>query len=176
MATSLDREGKTRPLLIDLAIRFAIGSLGTWLLLRSSGLIGLVFAAPLWGLLLTKPIVEIAPLLVAGAKRSAWSEGDVDAMTFETHRLRIRLVAGYPWILDEDLLGALGEKPSETLRRRADPAHHAQLPDSKLWGYSEAGAAKYLSSSRHPDANKLKLLLERQVFFPARRKRESSTL
>ena len=172
MATSLDREGKTHAALIELAVRVAIGSAVTWFLFKGSGLLGLVFAAPLWGVLMAKPILELLPMLVSGAKRSAWGDRDGEVITFESHRLRIRLVADYPWIVDQDLLAVLGEAPSETARRRADPANCARLPDSKLWGYSESGAVKYLSASRHPDANKLRLLLERQVFFPARKRRE----
>ena len=107
------------------------------------------------------------------ARGSAWSEWEGDVIAFENHRLRVRYVAGYPWIVDEDLLAALGSKGSDAARRRADPANCAQLPDSKLWGYSEAGALKYLSASRHRDAQKLRLLLERQVFLPARRKRDT---
>jgi hypothetical protein len=171
MATSLDHEGTSRALWIELAIRIALGSLVTWLFYASSGAGGLVFAAPVWGLLLAKPILELIPMLARGTKRLAWSE-DGEVIAFGSHRLRVRYVAGYPWIVDEDLLAVLGKEGSDTVRRRADPANCAQLPDSSLWAYSEAGAVKYLSSSRHPDANKLRLLLERQVFLPARKKRE----
>jgi len=174
MATPLHREGSNRALLIELTVRASIGFLATWLLYKGSGAIGLVFAAAVWGLLMAKPIVELVPMLVRGMRRSAWSEWHGDVIVFEHHRLRVHSVAGHPWIVDEDLLAVLGKEASDTMRRRADPAHCAQLPDSKLWGYSEAGALKYLSSSRHKDAQKLRLLLKRQVFLPARKKREAS--
>jgi hypothetical protein len=143
------------------------------LLYAGSGAIGLVFAAPVWGLLTARPILELVSVLVMRAKRSARTEWGGDVITFETHRLRVRYVAGYPWIVDEDLLAVLGKEGSDSMRRRADPANYAQLPASECWGYSEAGALKYLSASRHPDAHKLRLLLERQVFRPARKKREA---
>jgi hypothetical protein len=81
-------------------------------------------------------------------------------------------VGGYPRIVDGDLLAALGEKPGQTQRRRSDPAYHAQIPETSLWGFSESGAIKLLKSNRHPDAHRLKLFLERQVFLPARKRRE----
>lgn len=164
--------GYGRAMLIELAARIGLGSLVTWFLYHRSGAVGLVFAAPLWGVLLAKPILEFVPALVRGAKRAAWGGRDSDAVAFGIHRLRVRYVAGYPWVVDEDLLAVVGETSSDAVRRRADPAKCAQLPDSVLWGFSERGAVDHLSSSRHPDANKLRLLLERQVFLPARSKRE----
>jgi hypothetical protein len=174
MATSLDREGKTPALLIDLAVRLFIGAAATWLMFWASGVLGLVFAAPIWGLLLAKPLLEGLPLLLRGAKRSAWTTDEFEVIAFEGHQLRIRFLAGYPWVVDADLLGVLGEKPTDSARRRADPANCAQIGHRKLWGFSEAGTVKYLSASRHPDAHKLRLHLERQVFFPARKRRERS--
>jgi hypothetical protein len=159
-------------MLIELAARIGLGSIVTWFLYHRSGAAGLVFAAPLWGVLLAKPILQLVPALVRGAKRSAWGGRDTDVVAFGAHRLRVRYVAGYPWVVDQDLLAVLGEASSDAVRRRADPANCAQLPDSALWALSERGVVSILSSSRHPDANKLRLLLERQVFLPARSKRE----
>jgi hypothetical protein len=173
MATSLNREGTNRALVIELAFRAAICVAVTWFLWLGSGAIGLVFAALIWGLLMVKPILELVPMLVREMKRSAWSEWDGDVIVFEIYRLRVRSVAGYPWIVDDDLLAVLGKQGSDAERRRSDPAKRAQLPGTKLWGYSEAGALKYLSSSRHSDAHKLRLVLERQVFLPARKRREA---
>src|SRR5262245_21967163 len=162
-------------MLIELAARIGLGCIVTWFLYHRSGASGLVFAAPLWGVLLAKPILQIVPALVRGARRTAWGAHEGDAIAFRTHRLRIRYVAGHPWVVEEDLLAVLGETSSDAVRRRADPVHCAQLPDSALWGFSERGVVNYLLSSRHPDANKLRLLLERQVFLLARRKRERDT-
>jgi hypothetical protein len=173
MASSLNREGTNRALFIELAVRAAICVAVTWFLWQGSGAIGLVLAALIWGLLMAKPILELVPMLVREMKRSAWSEWDGDVIVFETYRLRVRSVAGYPWIVDDDLLAVLGKQGSDAERRRSDPANRAHLPGTKLWGYSEGGALKYLSSSRHPDAHKLRLLLERQVFLPARKRREA---
>jgi hypothetical protein len=171
MATSLDRKDTNRAMLIEFAVRAAIASLLTWFLYEGSGAIGLVLAATAWGVLMAKPIVELVSMLVSEAKRSAWGEWDGDVVAFENYRLRVQSVAGFPWIVDEDLLAVLGQTASDTTRRRANPANCAQLPETKLWGYSETGALKCLYASRHPDAHKLRLLLERQVFLPARKKR-----
>jgi hypothetical protein len=172
MAMRLDREGSTRAMLIGLVVRVAIGSAITWALYFMQGPLGLVFAAPAWGALLAKPILDLVPAVVGGLRSSAFPYREGDVHTFETHHLRVCSVGGYPWIVDSDLLAALGEKPSETQRRRADAAFHAEIPETNLWGFSESGAIKLLKARRHPDALRLQLFLERQVFLPARKRRE----
>jgi hypothetical protein len=62
--------------------------------------------------------------------------------------------------------------PRETQRRRSDAAYHAQIPETNTWGFSESGAIKLLKENRHRDAHRLQLFLERQVFQPARKRRE----
>jgi hypothetical protein len=172
MATGIDKEGTTQALWLGLTLRVLIGLEITWLLYYMQGAFGLVFAAPVRGALLAKPILEVISTFTRGLRASAFADWAGEVITFETHRLRIALVGGYPWIVDRDLLAVLGEKPSDALRRRYDAALCAQIPDTKLWGFSEAGATKLLTASRHPDAHKLRLLLERQVFLPARKRRE----
>jgi len=168
----MDHEGSSGALLTGLAVRLVIGFGVTWSLYYTQGPFGLVFAAPVWGLLLAKPILELIPAVTSALRRSAYGDWEGEVHTFETHPLRVRDVGGYVWIVDGDLLAVLGEKPSDTQRRRADAAFHAPIPDTSLWGWSEPGAIKLLAASRHPDANKLRLFLERQVFLPARKRRE----
>ena len=81
-------------MLIEFAARIGLGSIVTWFLYHRSGATGLIFAAPLWSVLLAKPILEPVPALVRGARRSAWDGHERDAVAFGAHRLRIRYVAG----------------------------------------------------------------------------------
>src|SRR5262245_31302866 len=97
-------------------------------------------------------ILELTPKLVLRIRDVASADWHGAEHTFEIYRLRLQMVAGHPWLIDVDLLRVLGEQPSDTHRRRADPAHYAQIPDSELWGFSEKGAIKLLRESRHPDA------------------------
>jgi len=158
-----------------LSIRIAIGIAFTWFAYRQTGAIGLIFSAPVWGLLLARPLFEVLAAANQRIKETAWSEPGIERHAFASHPLRGMHVGGCPWVVDVDLLSVLGDQPSEQSRRRADPARYAQLPDNGLWGYSEGGATALLAASRHPDAHKLRLYLERQVFFPARKKRERTT-
>jgi hypothetical protein len=168
----MDHEGSIRALVIGLTVRILAGCAVTWFLYQMQGPFGLLFAAPVWGMLLARPILELIPAFTRGLRRSAYTDWEGEVHTFETHSLRVRSIGGYAWVVDVDLLAIVGEKASDTRRRRADAALHAPIPDSRLWGLSEAGAVKLLASSRHPEANKVRLFLERQVFLPARKRRE----
>lgn len=145
-----------------LSIRCAIGIAFTWFASRNAGAIGLAFSAPVWGLLLARPLFELFEALHQRIKQSAWDEPGIERHGFGGYPLRVKHVAGYPWIVDVDLLYVLGERPSKQSRRRAHPARYAPLTDSRVWGYSEDGALSLLAASRHPDAHKLKLYLERR--------------
>ncbi|HYL20025.1 MAG TPA: hypothetical protein VEV20_15195 [Burkholderiales bacterium] len=172
MATRLDWEGTTFAVVASALVRTAIGVGVTWLAYDFAGPTGLIFATLVWALLLPKMILDWLPALPRSARAAAVASREGDVYTFETHELRVLSIGGYPWVVDSDLLAVLGEEPTETLRRRYDAAHGAKIPGMKLWAYSEAGAIKVLSASRHPDAHKLRLFLERQVFLPARKRRE----
>jgi hypothetical protein len=172
MATRLDWEGTTFALVGSSLVRAAIGVGITWFAYDFAGPTGLIYAALVWALLLPKMILDWLPALPRSARAAAVASREGDVYTFETHELRVLSIGGYPWVVDSDLLAVLGEEPTETSRRRYDAAHGARIPGMKLWAYSEAGAIKVLSASRHPDAQKLRLFLERQVFLPARKRRE----
>jgi len=172
MATRLDWEGTTLAMLAGSLVRTAIGVGITWFAYDIGGQTGLIVAALVWALLLPKMILDWLPALPRSARAAAVASREGDVYTFETHELRVLSIGGHPWVVDADLLAVLGEEPTETARRRYEAAHCAKVPGMKLWAYSEAGAIKLLSASRHPDAHKLRLFLERQVFLPARKRRE----
>ena len=73
MTTRIDREGSTRTLLPRLAVCVAIGSAITWRLCFMQGPFGLVFAAPVWGVRLAKPILDLVPGLVGGLRATPGS-------------------------------------------------------------------------------------------------------
>jgi hypothetical protein len=172
MATRLDWEGTTLGIVTSSLVRAVIGIAITWFAYDIGGAAGLIYAALVWALLLPKLILDWLPALPRSARAAAIASREGDVYTFETHELRVVSIGGYPWVVDSDLLAVLGEAPTETSRRRYDAAHGARIPGTKLWAFSEAGAVKLLSASRHPDAHKLRLFLERQVFVPAQKRRE----
>ena len=175
MATRLDQEATLVSLVKIWAWRIAVGALGTWFLVSRQGLFGLVWSAPLWGLLLTKPILESFSIMGRGIKASAMDTRGARLYTFQSQDLRVFFEGGQPWVAEPDLLAILGLKPDPERVRRYDATEYDRIGSTGLSGFSEAGALKLLAGSRHPDVLKLRLWLEREIFAPARKRRERAT-
>jgi hypothetical protein len=171
MATRLDREATTLALVKMLLWRVALGAAATWLFVWRYGPAGYVWSAVLWGVLLTRPVIESFGVIGRSIHASALDLRGARLYTFQLHDLRVFLPADEPWLVDTDLLAALGQQPGPSLPRRFASTEYAAIGDTGLHGFSEAGVLKLLSASRHPDALKLRLFLEREVFAPAKRRR-----
>ena len=153
-------------------LRVATGIAGTMVLYHVEGAAGLAFAAPLWGVLLAKPIVngswEAARLIRNAAQdRAGWELYGVGM-----HELRVRSANGHPWIVATDLLSALelDTKSVENL----NPLEYKRIPESREWGISEAGALKLIGMADSEAARYLALQLEREMFAPLRKRREGT--
>jgi len=174
MATRLDEEGSALALVKMLAWRLAVGGLATWFLVSRQGLEGYVWAAVVWGLLLARPILESLGLIGHGLRAAALDLRGARLYTFQSRDLRVMLPDNRPWLVDTDLLGLIELKPNPTLTRDFAATEYGAIGNTGLRGFSEAGALKLLTASEHPDALKLRLFLEREVFAPARRRRQEA--
>jgi hypothetical protein len=171
MATRLDEEDTSLALIKMLSWRLALGGLATWLFAWRYGPAGYVWSAVLWGVLLTRPIIESFGVIGRSIHAAALDLRGARLYTFQLRNLRVFLPGDRPWLVDTDLLAALDERPDPSLPRRFDSTEYAAIGDTGLHGFSEAGALRLLAGSRHPDALKLRLFLEREVFAPAKRRR-----
>ena len=154
--------------LADLALRLAICAGATYGAWRYLGEFWPV-VVPIWGVLLAKPIIEIVPAYVRALREEVFAEWQGRYYAFDGHHVRVLDVDGEPWIVDTDLVRSLGQRFSprlrERLRKTLDAAEYDRLPDTRLWGFSERGALKYLERRQDPQAMKLKLWLEREVYL-----------
>jgi len=162
-------------LLLHLSLRIAIGAAATY---AAMGLLGASWpvVAVIWGALLARPVIEFVPALVRSARDAALREWEGRYYAFESAQVRVIEVGGEPWIVDADAFRALGVRT--TRRTRAvltatfDPMEYARIPGTRQWGFSARGVLRYLEKREDRQATKFRLWLEREVFFPWRRRRE----
>jgi len=155
-------------LLPELAFRLAIGAGATYGAWRYLGEFWPV-VVPIWGVLLAKPIIELVPALLRALREDVFAEWQGRYYAFDGHHIRVLDIEGKPWIVDADLVRSLGQRMSpplrERLRKTLDATEYDRLPATRLWGFSERGALKFLAQRQDPQALKLKLWLEREVYF-----------
>lgn len=157
----------------DFLLRMATGVAGTLILYRVEGVAGLAFAAPLWGLLMAKPIINAMSESARWIRHSAQNRIGWDLYGVGMYELRARQVDGYPWIVARDLLTAL-EIDTRVLEG-FDALEYDRLPDSPEWGLSETGTRKLIDTVDTEQARKLALQIEREIFTPLRKRRKGST-
>lgn len=157
----------------DFLLRVAAGLAGTLLLYRTQGLVGLALSAALWGPLMAKPIMEGFSESARRIRHSAQNRVGWDLYGVGMYEIRVQQVDGRPWIPARDLLAALDADTSGLAH--FDALEYDRIPDRVEWGLSEAGARKLVEMIDTDQARRLALQLEREVFAPLRKRRESSS-
>ena len=89
------------------------------------------------------------------------------------YEIRVQQVDGQPWIPARDLLAAL-DTDTSTLEH-CDAVEYDRIPERVEWGLSEAGTARLVQMIDTDHARRLALQLEREIFAPLRKRRESSS-
>ena len=158
----------------DFLLRVAAGLAGTLLLYRAQGLVGLALSAALWGPLMAKPIMEGVSESARRIRHSAQNRVGWDLYGVGMYEIRVQQVDGRPWIPARDLLAALDADTSAI--EHFDALEYDRIPDRIEWGLSEAGTRKLIQIIDTDHARRLGLQLEREIFAPLQKRRESSTL
>lgn len=157
----------------DFLLRLAAGLAGTLLLYRAQGLVGLALSAALWGPLMAKPIMEGFSESARRIRHSAKNRVGWDLYGVGMYEIRVQQVEGRPWIPARDLLAALDTDTSAL--EHFDALEYDRIPDRVEWGLSEAGTRKLVEMINTHQARRLALQLEREIFAPLRKRRESSS-
>ncbi len=159
-----------KQLFFSFSLRLCLAIAILWAVYHYIGLITMVIAAPIAGVLLAKPILEAGGSWFQWARKQPYAEWHGRYYEFAGTQIRIFEVDTELWIADADLLRVIGEKPTLMLGSVHAPHEYGEIPDTKLHGFSPAGAAKVLSASSHYESKRMLLWLQREVYKPHRRK------
>ena len=141
------------------------------------GLIFVALSAPLWGVLLKKPIVEGLGNYFRWAKQQPYMRWQGRYYEFESVHIRVfEDDYGHLWFCDKDVLRALGQSVAKTYRLAYAETDYRAIPGERLKGFSENAVILVVSRIRHPSAGKFKFWLEREVLAPHHKKREKAGL
>ena len=155
-------------LLAIAAFRVLLACAAAALLWRVLGAVGLAVSAPVFGVLLAKPILELSAELRHLTKRFAYAE--LQGRYFEFHGTRFKIVEDethHRWVSVADVRKLLPRFPREVVLRKQFP--EAVRDEAAAIGPVIRADAllRYLARSTDADSLKFRNWLERQVVIPA---------
>jgi hypothetical protein len=155
----------------NLVLRIAICIAVVWIATKLTGLIGLALSAPIWGVMLAKPILEFFPALERIIHRSAFEEWEGKYYKYGRIHLRAYFDGDDAWFNAQDVLSVLDKTPATWRDARFTPDEYRVMPGRTEWGFSPAGVIKLTHLSGHAEAPKFRLWFERAVIYTLERKR-----
>lgn len=160
---------------LNLFLRFACCAAVTWMLWEICARIGypalgLVIAAPLWGVFFCKPLVEIFPAIARSANRTAMQPWEGKYYRYEETHLRMYFAGDDAWFVADDILAAVGKKRERWMEARFEPGEYQVIPGRSEMGFTPEAVLKFLDMSELPEARKFRLWFERAVVFTLQRK------
>lgn len=158
-----------RSALITIALRLLACSAAAWLLWHLlQGPLGLAFAAPLFGMALAQPLLDLFGAAYATTRRLAFLP--LEGRHFEHRGVPLDVAEDerhHRWVSVRDLRRLLRGLPRDASLQRQLP--EGLMHDARLRGLRiEAETLlAFLRKSTDPDSLKLRNWLEREVVFPA---------
>jgi hypothetical protein len=159
-------------ILVRIAVRLALCALATWLVYRQLGLIALPIAAPLFGVALARPLID----LVAAAHHSGKTLAlqDVQGRHW-SHRGRLLDIAqdddGARWLLVADVRKMLPGLPRDEVLQRHYGERVATVEAAQGLRIRADALAEYLRKSTDAASLKFRTWLDREVLGGSRNPR-----
>ncbi len=158
---------------VSIAARVAGCAVALWIGWRVFGAAGLVYAAPLLGVTFAKPLIELASSVRHAMRRARWRDVQGRHYAFRGRPMRVIADAdAYRWVRLADVRAVVGFTASDGALQIAYPTGWRRTGRTAEPFLGEDALLEHLGKERGPDALRLRLWVEREVVFPARRERE----
>jgi hypothetical protein len=159
-------------IVLRILVRLVLCAGASYLLWRRLGTSGLAISAPIFGVALARPIIDLVSEFAVTAKQVALA--DLAGRNFEFRGCRLDISEhddGHRWISVRDVRKVLPSFPRDTVLRSQFPAD--VLHDEALRGERIRAEAllTHLRKATETDSIKFRNWLERDVIFPAARAR-----
>jgi hypothetical protein len=161
---------------LSIALRVAACAIVSWGAWRLFGAAGLVFAAPLVGLAIARPLLELAAAASRAMHRAHWRDVEGRHYAFRGQTVRVlEDASGQRWIRLGDIRGIVGFTASDGALALAYPDGLSRIGRPIEPYISAEALLEHLGKERGPKAIRLRAWVEREVAFPAAQRRMRST-
>jgi len=134
---------------------------------------GVLLVAALAGLLLATPLLDLAIAIWQAMRRANWRELEGRHYAFKGRTVRVvEDVDHQRWVRLADIRAIVGFTASDAALQVTYPAGWRRLGRPPLPHLSDEALLAHIAKERTPEAVRLKLWIEREIVFPARRERE----
>jgi hypothetical protein len=157
--------------LLKIALRFAACAAVTWLVWGTFGIVSVVFMAPLFGVALARPILDLMEESAEATRRAAYRglhgrhfqyKGiRVEVTQDEDNRRNLRLA---------DVRKIIDGLPADAVLRSVLPGALSAGVDANSVSIQAEALLQYLQKATDPGSLRFKLWLEREVIKPTQRR------
>jgi len=160
--------------LVEILVRGALCAALAWGLHR----LGFPIAVLLWigalaGIVLARPLIDLAIGIYQAMRRANWRELEGRHYAFKGRTVHVIQDADHQrWVRLADIRTILGFTASDAALQVTYPAGWRMLGRPPLPHLSDEALLVHIAKERTPEAVRLRLWIEREIVFPARRERE----
>ena len=161
-----------RGVVLRIAIRLLLCAAASWAVWRIGGLALMIVTAPLYGIALARPLLDLASDLRQHARAAAWRtlEGQhfvfrgipVQVLEDDEHRR---------WVRAADVRAIVGHTASHGALALTYPSGWRAMGRPAEPHFSDEALIAHLSKESSPEALRFRHWAEREIAFPARRLR-----
>jgi len=136
-------------------------------------LVVLLFIGALAGIVLARPLMDLAIEIYQAMRRANWRELEGRHYAFRGQTVHVIQDADYQrWVRLADIRAVVGFTASDAAFQVTYPGGWRMLGRPPLPHLSDEALLVHIGKERSPEAVRLRLWIEREIVFPARRERE----
>lgn len=160
--------------LVEILVRGALCAALAWGLHR----LGFPLAVLLWigalaGIVLARPLMDLAIAIYQAMRSANWRELEGRHYAFKGRMVHVIADADYQrWVRLADIRAIVGFTASDAALQVTYPNGWRMLGKPALPHLSDEALLAHIAKERTPEAARLRLWIEREIVFPARRERE----
>ncbi|MEO8524507.1 MAG: hypothetical protein ABI460_07300 [Caldimonas sp.] len=156
-----------------IAIRLALCAATSWALWRLGFDTGLLFMAGVVGIVLARPLMDLAIAIWHEMRRANWRELEGRHFVFKGRSVRVVEDADHQrWVRLADIRAIAGFTASDARLQVTYPGGWGMRGRPREPYLSDEALLAHIVKERSPEAARLRRRVEREIVFPARRQRE----
>ena len=160
-------------ILRTIALRLALCALVAWAMWRSGLGAFTVVVAGLVGVALAKPLIDLASAVRHQLRRANWREVEGRHYAFRGSAVRVHTDEQFRrWVRLADVRRAVGFTASDASLQVTYPHGFRRIGRAAEPHLSDEALLAHLAKERAPESARMRLWVEREIVFPARRERE----